>query len=106
MADPAGSPTVLDTACALSPADAEERRVAVALRLATEAPVIRAQLQTYQRTLAAAARRAQEAEDEAAKLRTLLKRVTDAAESLAREVSDPGTEALAAIHCGRNRIYG
>jgi hypothetical protein len=34
-------------------------------------------------------------------LRPLLKRVTDAAENLAGELHDPGTEALAAIHCAR-----
>lgn len=40
------------------------------------------------------------------RLRDLVSRLTDAAENLAREVPDPGTEALAAIHCGRNFIYG
>lgn len=39
-------------------------------------------------------------------LRALVKRLTDVAESLASESADPGTEALAAIYCGRNLIYG
>lgn len=39
-------------------------------------------------------------------LRALVTRLTDVAENLAGELSDPGTEALAAIYCGRNVIYG
>jgi hypothetical protein len=39
-------------------------------------------------------------------LRALITRLTSVAENLARETSDPGVEALAAIHCGRNFIYG
>lgn len=44
--------------------------------------------------------------EEAAKLRALVKRLTDVAEDLARVTPDPGTEALAAIYCGRHLIYG
>ena len=44
--------------------------------------------------------------EEAVKLRALVKRLTDVAEDLASNSSDPGTEALAAIYCGRNFIYG
>lgn len=39
-------------------------------------------------------------------LRALVKRLTDVAEDLASNSSDPGTEALAAIYCGRHGIYG
>ena len=39
-------------------------------------------------------------------LRKLVDRLTDNLENFVRESSDPGTEALAAIHCGRNFIYG
>jgi hypothetical protein len=60
----------LDAACTLSPADTEDHRIAVALRLATEAPLMRAQMETYQRALAAAVRRAQGAEAETLRLRT------------------------------------
>lgn len=44
--------------------------------------------------------------DEIEQLRALVKRVTDVAANLAEDFLDPGTEALAAIHCGRNMIYG
>lgn len=44
--------------------------------------------------------------EEAAKLRAMVKRLTDVAEDLARATPDPGTEALAAIYCGRHLIYG
>lgn len=43
---------------------------------------------------------------ECVNLRALVKRLTDVADALASESSDPGTEALAAIHCGRHLIYG
>lgn len=43
--------------------------------------------------------------EEAAKLRALVARLTSVAANLARETTDPGTEALAAIHCGRHLIY-
>jgi len=46
------------------------------------------------------------AEAEIANLKALVKRLTDVAADLAREMLDPGAEALAAIHCGRNLIYG
>lgn len=39
-------------------------------------------------------------------LRALVTRLTNVVENLAGELSDPGTEALAAVHCGRNFIYG
>lgn len=48
----------------------------------------------------------QETVAEIAQLRALVTRLTEAAESLARESSDPGSEALAAIYCGKHFIYG
>lgn len=39
-------------------------------------------------------------------LRALVTRLTNVADNLASELTDPGTEALAAIYCGRNFIYG
>lgn len=39
-------------------------------------------------------------------LRKLVGRLTDNLENFVRESADPGTEALAAIHCGRNFVYG
>lgn len=42
--------------------------------------------------------------DEIERLRAALERVTNSAELLARETSDPGTEALAAIHCAREEL--
>ena len=39
-------------------------------------------------------------------LRALVSRLTDVATNLAAELPDPGTEALAAIYCGRHFIYG
>lgn len=52
---------------------------------------------------------AAEAEAEAVEieqLRALVTRLTNVAATLAGELTDPGTEALAAIHCGRHFIYG
>lgn len=43
---------------------------------------------------------------EISNLRALVTRLTNVAQDLAGGTSDPGTEALAAIHCGRNFIYG
>lgn len=43
---------------------------------------------------------------EIANLRALVTRLTNVAQDLAGCTTDPGTEALAAIHCGRNFIYG
>ncbi len=43
---------------------------------------------------------------ENANLRGLVKRLTDVAEDLSSCTADPGSEALAAIYCGRNLIYG
>ena len=43
---------------------------------------------------------------EIAQLRGLVTRLTNVADDLARGLPDPGTEALAAIHCGRHFIYG
>jgi hypothetical protein len=48
-------------------------------------------------------RNAQAAEIE--RLRSLVTWLTNVAENLAGELTDPGTEALAAIHCGRHFIY-
>lgn len=39
-------------------------------------------------------------------LRALVTRLTSVAADLASAMPDPCTEALAAIHCGRNFIYG
>lgn len=39
-------------------------------------------------------------------LRALVTRLTDVSANLAAELADPGTEAMAAIHCGRHFIYG
>ena len=39
-------------------------------------------------------------------LRALVMRLTNVAEDLSRATRDPGTEALAAIYCGRHFIYG
>jgi cell division protein FtsB len=39
------------------------------------------------------------------RLRALVTRLTDVAQDLASGLSDPGSEALAAIHCGRYFIY-
>jgi hypothetical protein len=46
------------------------------------------------------------AQQENDNLRALVTRLTDVAANLAGELPDPGTEALAAIYCGRNLIYG
>lgn len=46
------------------------------------------------------------ASKEIEQLRALVTRLTNVADDLARGLSDPGTEALAAIHCGRHFIYG
>lgn len=43
---------------------------------------------------------------EIAQLRALVTRLTNVAQDLASGMTDPGTEALAAIHCGRHFIYG
>jgi hypothetical protein len=43
---------------------------------------------------------------ENANLKALVKRLTDVAQDLSGCTSDPGTEALAAIYCGKNLIYG
>jgi hypothetical protein len=45
-------------------------------------------------------------DDENAKLRALVARLTDKLEDFVREVEDPGADAFAAIYCGRNFIYG
>ena len=39
-------------------------------------------------------------------LRALVSRLTDVADDLAAQLYDPGAEALSAIYCGRNLIYG
>lgn len=39
-------------------------------------------------------------------LRGLVARLTNVAVDLAAGPADPGSEALAAIHCGRNFLYG
>lgn len=39
-------------------------------------------------------------------LRALVTRLTNVAQDLASALPDPGTEALAAIYCGKNFIYG
>lgn len=46
------------------------------------------------------------AADEIEQLRALVTRLTNVAQDLASGLTDPGTEALAAIHCGRHFIYG
>jgi len=45
-------------------------------------------------------------EKENADLKRLVGRLTLVAEDLAAGTFDPGAEALAAIYCGRNLIYG
>lgn len=52
------------------------------------------------------ATRAARLDAENANLKALVARLTDNLENFVRESSDPGTEALAAIYCGRNLIYG
>jgi len=39
-------------------------------------------------------------------LRALVSRLTDCLNLLSIEVFDPGADILAAIHCGRNFIFG
>lgn len=45
-------------------------------------------------------------EAENANLKRLVGRVTENLSLCVEEISDPGAEALTAIYCGRNLIYG
>jgi hypothetical protein len=45
-------------------------------------------------------------EAENANLKRLVGRLTESLSLCAADLPDPGTEALAAIHCGRHLIYG